>query len=455
MNTFIRTLAVISVLCAPYVASALTQEELMAQIQTLLAQVATLQQQMGTQTQSTPATYTPSATTVGDVDCPHISRVLKQGSTGDDVTRLQKFLAQDSSIYPEGTVSGYYGALTEYAVQRWQNKFKLVSSGTPASTGYGVVGPRTAALMALQCSNGGGGTATQVGGFIKVTPVSGDAPLIVSVEATINTTHSCGATTYVLNWGDNSPVQNIPLSAGVCQEAKQTFTHTYSYGGTYSLTLGAQGHSTSATVVVSGTPGTVSGGVSTPVNGVGAVADSFSVNTTSGPAPLTVTFSGVLNGSASCGGGYYTLLFGDSQTQTMTYPASCSAQTYSTSHQYSTSGTYNAVLFRGAVGSSIVGNIQIKPGTASSAYQVPTLTQNVGGNARAVTYSFDMPSACTAYDVDWGDGSAHAVAVQGTCSTVSVQTNLTHTYVGTGSYTIMAKRGNSLERSDTASVSIQ
>ena len=59
------------------------------------------------------------------------------------------------------------------------------------------------------------------------------------------------------------------------------------------------------------------------------------------------------------------------------------------------------------------------------------------------------------YDVDWGDGSAHAVAVQGTCSTVSVQTNLTHTYVGTGSYTIMAKRGNSLERSDTASVSIQ
>lgn len=455
MKTFIQTLAVISLVCAPYSASALTQEELMAQIQTLLGQVAALQQQLGTTAQ--PTTATPAVTTVtgqaGDVDCPHISRILKVGSTGDDVTRLQQFLAQDYAIYPEGTVSGYYGALTEAAVQRWQNKFKIVSTGSPESTGFGVVGPRTAALMALQCANGGGGVATQVGGFIKVSPVSGTAPLNVAVEATINTTHSCGATTYVLNWGDNSPVQNIPLSAGVCQEAKQTFTHTYSYGGTYTVTLGAQGHSTSATVVVSGTPGPVtgtvtSGGSTTPS------PDTFSVNKTSGTAPLDVGFSGMLNGGAACGGGYYTLLFGDAQTQTITYPAVCSAQSYSVTHRYTSPGTYNAVLFRGSVGSTVVGTIPITATSVAANYQAPTLTANAGGNPRAVTLTFDLPSNCTAYDVDWGDSSTHAVAAQATCATIATQQVANHTYSAGGTYTVTVKRGGALDRVDTFSISM-
>ena len=60
-------------------------------------------------------------------------------TTGGEVSRLQRFLAQDKTLYPEGVVNGYFGKLTERAVQRWQAKNKLVSSGTPATTGYGWV----------------------------------------------------------------------------------------------------------------------------------------------------------------------------------------------------------------------------------------------------------------------------------------------------------------------------
>jgi len=60
------------------------------------------------------------------------------------VERLQELLAQDSSIYPEGIVSGYYGSLTKGAVQRFQEKYGVASAG---SLGYGRVGPATRAKL--------------------------------------------------------------------------------------------------------------------------------------------------------------------------------------------------------------------------------------------------------------------------------------------------------------------
>ena len=52
-------------------------------------------------------------------------RPMYIGVIGDDVILLQEFLATDSDIYPEGIVSGYYGALTKKAVKRLQKKFGL------------------------------------------------------------------------------------------------------------------------------------------------------------------------------------------------------------------------------------------------------------------------------------------------------------------------------------------
>ena len=44
---------------------------------------------------------------------------------------------------PKVSSTGYYGSLTEAAVKRFQQKHNIVSSGTPLSTGYGTVGPKT------------------------------------------------------------------------------------------------------------------------------------------------------------------------------------------------------------------------------------------------------------------------------------------------------------------------
>jgi PKD repeat protein len=389
--------------------------------------------------------------TVAYGDCPRISRVLKRGASGDDVMRLQQFLATDPAIYPEGNVSGYYGALTEAAVQRWQAKFKIVSSGTPASTGYGITGPRTAALMALQCS---GGVAAQVGGYIKVTPIAGSAPLNVSVEATINTTHSCGATSYALKWGDGSQVVNIPLSAGTCAEAKQTFSHTYTYGGTYIISLSAQGHTTVATVSVAGAaaPGPAGG-----VGGTVAASDSISASPQTGNSPLTVAFTGTVNAAAACGGGNYTLLFGDGQSVAIQYPASCTPQSYTVQHQYVSAGAYTANLVRGVVGSGgvVVGAATVTVGSATSGLSTPSLQPNVGNNPFAIGLAFDIPSACSGYDVDWGDASGHATQAATTCATSGiVQKSLSHTYAAAGAYTLIIKRGASLERTDTLSITI-
>ena len=68
---------------------------------------------------------------------------LELRDLGPEVTKLQSLLAKDQSIYPEGSITGYFGSLTQKAVQRFQCKYKIVCSGTPETTGYGIVGPKT------------------------------------------------------------------------------------------------------------------------------------------------------------------------------------------------------------------------------------------------------------------------------------------------------------------------
>jgi len=49
---------------------------------------------------------------------------LRVGSTGNEVRELQKCLAQDSNIYPEGEITGAFRSKTEAAVIRFQEKYK-------------------------------------------------------------------------------------------------------------------------------------------------------------------------------------------------------------------------------------------------------------------------------------------------------------------------------------------
>ncbi|MBI4093635.1 peptidoglycan-binding protein [Candidatus Kaiserbacteria bacterium] len=230
---------------------------LRAQAEALLAKVQQLQAQLGAP--MPPAASNQPGITIDSSSCPLIGRSLKKGSSGDDVTRLQQFLARDFTIYPEALATGYYGSLTEAAVKRWQAKYNIVSSGSPESTGYGVVGPRTAAAIAILCSTGSyngvpgpSGAGAPVGGFIQVTPISGNAPHAINVQTTVNTTNSCAGAIYTLDYGDGTQPARIAVPAGQCTQLTQTLGHTYAYGGTYLMTLSAGAHRTTATVQVYG-----------------------------------------------------------------------------------------------------------------------------------------------------------------------------------------------------------
>ena len=76
---------------------------------------------------------------------------LSLGSSGPAVTALQQFFVSAYSNFPQSDVTGHFGPITQNAVAEWQSSHGIVTSGTPATTGYGVVGPKTAAAMHL-CS---------------------------------------------------------------------------------------------------------------------------------------------------------------------------------------------------------------------------------------------------------------------------------------------------------------
>lgn len=80
--------------------------------------------------------------------CVDLSRTLSLNTKGSDVSKLQVFL-RDNAGYT-GQVTGHYGPLTQAAVQKWQRERGIVSSGTPSTTGYGQVGPKTRAAMSCR-----------------------------------------------------------------------------------------------------------------------------------------------------------------------------------------------------------------------------------------------------------------------------------------------------------------
>lgn len=361
-------------------ASSVTAAQLQAQVQALLNQIAILQQQRN----SVPAPSAPASASTDSSSCPLIGRSLKRGSSGDDVLRLQQFLARDASVYPEGLATGFYGALTEAAVKRWQVKYNIVSSGTPETTGYGVVGPRTAAAISILCTTGSyggvsgptGSSSSSVGGYITVTPISGASPLTVNITATVNTTGSCSGATYTLDFGDGSAPQQILAASGNCSQQSQTFMHVYAFGGTFQVKLSAGAHQTTATVVVAGTPATPTAIVCPPAY-----------------QPT------VVNGTTVC-----------------TPVSNQAAPPYS--------------------------------------YSSPVLS-SAPSDSLTFTLQFDLPSSCTGYDVDWGDGTVHNIqSNSSSCAQSQSVQSINHTYASASSYTITLKRGPTLGRQDDIAVTI-
>ncbi|HEY4513708.1 MAG TPA: peptidoglycan-binding protein [Candidatus Paceibacterota bacterium] len=128
---------------------------------------------------------------------------LGPGDSGSEVSALQTFLAADTSVYPEGLVTGYYGSLTTAAVQRYQCKNGIVCSGSVATTGYGRVGPATLAKIELQRGSGGGPSLPPVG-----TPIPGadiNAPILSRPTAVTSPTSA------TINWIINEPASSLVM----------------------------------------------------------------------------------------------------------------------------------------------------------------------------------------------------------------------------------------------------
>lgn len=110
-------------------------------------------------------------------------RELQVGSRGSDVSDLQAFLAADSSIYPQGLITGYFGSLTAAAVRRFQARNGISQVGR--------VGPQTMATI-----------NEQMGSTPVVSNMS--APSFTSANAVVNGS----VTTFLLT-------TNVPTRATV------------------------------------------------------------------------------------------------------------------------------------------------------------------------------------------------------------------------------------------------
>lgn len=72
-----------------------------------------------------------------------LERDLDFGMTGEDVRALQSVYKFEGLFPANHNGSDYFGTITQECTRQYQKKYGIVSAGTPATTGYGRVGPST------------------------------------------------------------------------------------------------------------------------------------------------------------------------------------------------------------------------------------------------------------------------------------------------------------------------
>ncbi len=133
MNKIAGFLAAASLIASPMLASAQgASANASAQVQAMLAQIQTLQAQVQAMKTAQIQLNTAASSTATTLS---LIRNLRQGMSGEDVAALQAILAADPTIYPQGTISGFYGSQTAAAVKKFQKKNGIETLGT--------VGPKT------------------------------------------------------------------------------------------------------------------------------------------------------------------------------------------------------------------------------------------------------------------------------------------------------------------------
>lgn len=110
-----------------------------------------------------------------------LNRQLEIGMSGSDVSALQTFLAKDSTLYPEGLVTGYFGTLTQSAVARFQARNGIAAVGR--------VGPISLPVFNRQMEGGVSG--------VDATPVISQVNIVTN------------ANTASVNWGTNEAARGV------------------------------------------------------------------------------------------------------------------------------------------------------------------------------------------------------------------------------------------------------
>lgn len=226
MKRTFAALALTLVCAAPFVSSALTAEEVQAQIQALLRQLTMLQEQLRQLGGGSTSPANPPPATLPGERCYRVDRPLFQGVRGDDVRALQDELRAQGFFNEQTT--GYFGPVTEAAVRRFQETRGIVSGGTPATTGYGMVGPQTSRSIWV-C---GGGQANQP---LRAVPTRGEAPLEVAFYTNFGKLRSSSP---VLEYGDGTSerVAECYAPTDFCESPGKN-VHTYTQDGTYTAKL--------------------------------------------------------------------------------------------------------------------------------------------------------------------------------------------------------------------------
>ena len=134
----LASLLLLALLILPPVASeAVTLDELREQVRSLQSQVAKVM-----------PIYPVPPVGMSSAYCAALKRNLSRTMRGDDVRMLQTVLAAKGFL-TEDSVTGYFGALTEKAVQEFQQRENILTSGSPHENGFGNAGPRTRAALAV------------------------------------------------------------------------------------------------------------------------------------------------------------------------------------------------------------------------------------------------------------------------------------------------------------------
>ncbi|MDE2078842.1 MAG: peptidoglycan-binding protein [Patescibacteria group bacterium] len=113
----------------------------------------------GSASSSSGSTTSSAGTTTSGIgshisQCIVLNRTLSLGASGSDVSDLQQFLS-DNGFYA-GPVTGYFGDLTEKAIEALQSQHDIVATGTPRTTGFGALGPMTRDFLAGWCTDHAG-----------------------------------------------------------------------------------------------------------------------------------------------------------------------------------------------------------------------------------------------------------------------------------------------------------